>query len=360
MRLEPCVLRGARFPLTCVRTILLHTHTRKPFPMRKLFWGLLGLLAILIVLSLVVLRGCDRPVKVESNLYTVHRIYTGARAEVWTARFGPGDSLIAAASVDSTLRVWHTDGRLLAALPAPGGLTCAEWAPDGKSIAATSYDGAVYLWSWPEGKLQQRYETHNGTAWTLRFSPDGSLLASAGEDKLVVLRRLSDGRVTARLSGHRLNIWDLAFSPDGKTLASGSFDGKVFLWDVAGARLRRSYEGHDEAVVALAFSPDGAALASSSDDGTVQLQDATSGRLLQTLHTPEHQQGIAFSPDGKRLVSGGRDHNLVGELTQNFFADKTDRPGVSMRLWNLADGRLLQTFSGHADDANDVQFSRDG
>ncbi|RYY84061.1 MAG: WD40 repeat domain-containing protein, partial [Chitinophagaceae bacterium] len=281
--------------------------------MRTLHWGLLGLLVIL--LSVIIgIRSCAGPVKIESGFFAEHRIYTGPRAEVWTARFSPGDSLIAAACVDSTLRVWRADGTLVAALTAASGLTCAEWEPGGQSLAATAYDGAVYRWSWPGGKPLQRYSNHEGTAWTLRFSPDGSLLASAGEDGFVIVRDIASGTVRHSLRGHERNVWDIAFTPDGKTLASGSFDNSVVFWNtVSGAQLRR-YSGHSGAVVSLAFSADGRTLASSSDDKTVQLQDVATGKLLRTLNTPEHQQSVSFSQDGKWLITSGRDKNMMGEL----------------------------------------------
>ncbi|GAB4093433.1 WD40 repeat domain-containing protein [Flaviaesturariibacter terrae] len=328
--------------------------------MNRKRWGLLGLLAALIALVAGARYGCSAPKKIESGLYNINRIYTGSRAEIWTARFGPGDTLIAAACVDSSLRVWHRDGRLLGTLRTLAGLTCAAWSPDGTRLAATAYDGAVYLWSWPEARLLQRFPTHTGTAWTLRFSPDGMLVASAGEDATIVLRSVQSGTVQRSLRGHRLNVWDIAFSPDGRTLASGSFDSHMCLWNVADGRLLRTFSGHSEAVVALAFSPNGRLLATCSDDKTVQVQETGSGRVLQTLRTPEHQQGLSFSPDGRRLLTCGRDKNMMGELVQNFFGDETSNKGVSARLWDIESGQILQTFSAHANDANDVDFSSDG
>lgn len=321
---------------------------------------MITLVAACVLLVIAGLRGWGGPERIESKLFGVHRIYTGPRAEVWAARFGPADTVFAAASVDSSLRLWHTDGHLLRTLTAASGLTSCAWSADGRRVAASAYDGSLYCWSWPEGVLLQRYPTHQGTAWTLCFSPDGMLLASAGEDGVIVLRDLATGAVRQRLRGHTRNVWDIAFDPSEHTLASGSFDSRVCLWDVATGKQPRCDSGHSEAVVALAFRGDGAVLASAGDDGTVQLRAAGSGGLLRTLHTAEHQQGVAFSADGHLLVTSGRDHNALGELTQNIFGMEAGKPGVSMRLWDPATGRLLQTFSVHRDDVNDVQFSRDG
>ena len=55
----------------------------------------------------------------------------------------------------------------------------------------------------------------------------------------------------------------------------------------------------------MAFSPDGKRIVSGSRDNTVKVWDADSGKELLTLKG--HTGGVtsvAFSPDGKRLVSG--------------------------------------------------------
>ncbi|RYY97492.1 MAG: WD40 repeat domain-containing protein [Chitinophagaceae bacterium] len=319
------------------------------------------LVPLALVLTLLGARRCNAPQKVESGLYIQERIYTGARADIWTARFGPGDSLIAAASVDSSLYIWNSaTGALVRALRQPCGLTSASWSPDGTMLVSSGYDGALYLWSWPAGVLLRRIAAHTGTAWAVRFSPDGRAIVSCGEDRTVQVRQVPGGALLHRLAKHTLNVWDAAFSPDGKWIASGSFDTKLLLWGAADGQLRASFAEHGEAVVSLAFSPDGRLLASTSDDNSVRIRDVAGGSTLHVLHTTEHQQGVAFSPDGRQLLTCGRDKNMLGELEQNFFGEETTNPGVSMRLWDLQTGAVLQTFSGHANDANDVQFSTDG
>ena len=69
--------------------------------------------------------------------------------------------------------------------------------------------------------------------------------------------------------------------------------------------------GHTDKVLCVAFSPDGKRIVSGSSDGTLKIWDAESAEQLQTLtgHTSK-VLSVAFSPDGKRIVSGSRDRTL--------------------------------------------------
>jgi WD40 repeat protein len=73
----------------------------------------------------------------------------------------------------------------------------------------------------------------------------------------------------------------------------------------------QTLEGHTESVWGVAFSPDGRTLVSGSQDKTIKLWDLSSGKVLQTLegHT-ESVWGVAFSPDGYTLASGSEDSTI--------------------------------------------------
>lgn len=69
---------------------------------------------------------------------------------------------------------------------------------------------------------------------------------------------------------------------------SGSRDQTIQLWDVATGALLQTLEGHTDSVTSVAFSPNGKQVVSGSDDETVRLWDAATGALLQTLEGYNH------------------------------------------------------------------------
>lgn len=297
---------------------------------------------------------------VHGNFAQLNRFYNGHRHIVTGVQFSPDSRMIASAGVDSSIQVWQTDGRLVKKILLPSGVTGLEWSMDNRLVTA-SYDGIVRVWQAGAGTLLQELKGHQGTVWTVAVSRDGKQIASGGEDKVVRIWDVTTGKLVRTLTGHRRNIWAVRFSPDGGKVASCGFDFTVKIWNVADGRLLHDIKEHRETVVALAFSPDGTKLATTSDDATVKIWNTADARLLQSLEEgPEHVQAVAWSPDGSRLVTGGRDKPMIGELLQNFLGDAKRNKGVSMRLWDATKGALIQTFSMHRNDVNDLAWSPDG
>ena len=103
-------------------------------------------------------------------------------------------------------------------------------------------------------------------------------------------------------------------SPRGASSTTQGREGSfVNIWDAATGELLRSLGGPDghgtkSESGALAFSPDGKTLISGSVDKTIKLWDLETGQVLKTFegHTA-CVRGVAFAPDGRRIASASRD-----------------------------------------------------
>jgi WD40 repeat protein len=323
---------------------------------RFLLAGILFLIALLIYHQFFF-----KAKRVESNIYKSVRVLQSHRSDVWSAKFDATGRWLASGSVDSTIIIWDVkQGTPYKILEHPAGVTSLDLSPDGNFLVSASYDSKIRLWKLPEGILYKELTGQQGTVWSVDFNPDGKTLASCGEDKMIRTWDVSTGQLLKTMPGHERNVWDIKYSADGKILASGSFDKTIKIWNAVEGKLLQTISSHTEAVVSLAFSHDGKKLVSTSDDKTIKIWNTVDWSLFLTLDVPEHAQSSDFSPDDRFLLTAGRDKPATGEFLQNFFGDSKMNKGVSMRLWEVQTGRLLQTFDLHANDVNDATFSRDG
>jgi len=98
-------------------------------------------------------------------------------------------------------------------------------------------------------------------------------------------------------------------------------------------------------ITSVAFSPNGKSIVSGSHDHSVKVWDVETG--LERLTLKGHKgnvNSVAFSPDSKLIVSGG---------------------GRMVRVWDAKTGRVILTLSrvpliGHANNVTGVVFSPDG
>src|SRR6185295_16436428 len=101
----------------------------------------------------------------------------------------------------------------------------------------------------------------------------------------------------------------IEYSPDGKLIASGAE--RVLLWD-ASTMTRIAPLEYDSIVWSVAFSPDGRWLVSTHGDGSILIWDVVNRELEANLR--EHSgavRSIAFSPDGQRFVTTSDDHSVI-------------------------------------------------
>ena len=170
----------------------------------------------------------------------------------------------------------------------------AAFLPDGKSALSVSLDEIIHIWDCTSGK-------------ELRTFGPGT------QDAVRYLTR----------------CYDAALAPDGKTVAV-SFDDYhdrgARLWDTAtGKELPPLDAKNNRSVRLVAFAPDGKHLAT-SDYTTIRIWDWRAGKEVnsfrQALQSSFDLGALAFSPDGKTLLSGWSyeqgppfpNHSIVGRI----------------------------------------------
>jgi WD40 repeat protein len=326
---------------------------------RKILRVLLVLSGILVIVLAYYQLFYKSP-RVNNNIASFEKKYLHNHV-VTSVRFSSDDSSVFTSSADSMIRIFSKNsGKLTGRIKQPCGVSYMDLSPDNKLIATGGFDSKIRIYRVEDGSLLHTLSGHKGSVWTVAFSADGKRVASSGDDAVIRIWDVEKGVELQKLLGHKRIVWSVKFSADGNYLASSSFDFSFRIWDLSNGTVVWDNKEHRETVVDLAFSHNGSILVTTSDDKTIKSWDWKNKKLLKTMSVPEHVQAVAFSPDDKWIITGGRDKPLIGEFLQVIFGNSEYNKGVSARLWNIETGELLQTFTSHSNDVQDVAYSHDG
>ena len=194
----------------------------------------------------------------------------------------------------------------------------------------------------------------------LAIAPDG-VFAAAGE-----LLRLWDGingETVAAMSGlYPGPFVAAALSPDGSTVVGLSLQGEMNAWTIGPPKFKVSFVDRDEALRygrdkahfgsranAIAYSPDGKFVVSGAADAPpIKIWNAEDGRVVRALQPQGVSEvvALAFSPDGSHLILGS-DKNLIVVKTADWSIERTlpAHDGIVRSIAFDADGKTLATAS---------------
>jgi RNA polymerase sigma factor (sigma-70 family) len=226
--------------------------------------------------------------------------------------FAPNGKTFAFVGEDYVLRVWETaTGKEVRRLRCKDqDQVCSlAFSPDGKWLAAGSWNGDVLQWRTDTGAALDSRHISRYLVRSLTFSADGKYLATLGES--LQLWQTDTGKEFPYFEKPIQFPSAIAFSPAGATLAVAQPSG-FSLWNVArggGKFLSMDVATHSRApsgvsCTSLVFSPDGKTLAAADRDGAIRLWDAASGQERFVSATPH---ALAFTRNGKTLLTGAED-----------------------------------------------------
>ncbi len=176
---------------------------------------------------------------------------------------------------------------------------------DGTSLACVSKDQSkIFLVDIPANKLRLEIPSQNGRIESLAFQIDGQRMAAGGEANTIFLWDTVSGKSAGQLATD-FPIRQLAFRPSSNDLAAiGGDTNFVQFWNLQTREPRLRIENHRLQVHCIAFTPDGRRLITAGEDGRVKITDADSGQELLVLHEALHGVSrLAIRSDGRKLVA---------------------------------------------------------
>jgi WD40 repeat protein len=234
----------------------------------------------------------------------------------------------------------------------------------------TGHQGAIY--SLKEGEAKHFLLSAAGDGWVVQWdlaNPDlGRLVAKAEKniyslcyvlrpEPLLVLGDMDGGLHWIHLKNpvdqtnilaHKNGVFDIQYINDSVLSIGG--DGVLAKWNIDKKRISESFQLSNHALRSMAFSPLRNEIAIGSSDRNIYILDATTLSLKTSIENA-HQNSVfslQYSPDGKTLLSGGRDALLRAWDVENNFQQATSLPAHLFTVNKIVfhpEGKIFATAS---------------
>jgi WD40 repeat protein len=306
--------------------------------------------------------GCDSGAIRFWNAATARPLsHDGGPGAIRSVGFFPDGKKVATVAGDNVLRIWHVaKGIDVVQIPIPttgksfpGVVRSVAVSRDDKVLATGASDTTVRLWEATTGKLVCELQGHKDCAAgiTVGFGQDGKSVSAVTwalgldpnfpTDCAARVWDLASGKVKLDLA-RKEPAYSFALSGDGRVAAWGLKGKDILIRDTANPY--RAAEAVDPSTWAdlLAFSPDGRLLAVATTQAThpvpLSIRESATGRAI-SLEGPSPTRALAFSADGRLLASTHGGHVF---------------------LWDLATGAMPQELGGSKGSVTCLSFSPDG
>lgn len=236
----------------------------------------------------------------------------------------------------------------------------------------------------PTGKAkpqaQMTFEGHEEWVHGVAIIPRTHLVVTASSDKTLRLWDLVKGQQVGKpLLGHDEGVWTVAASPNGRWIVSGGIDGSILVWEVVTRkRVSVSFKGHKMGVSSVVFAPDSKTFASTSDDKTVCVWLRTTGEIvLGPLQVGSNGWSVSYSFDGSRLAAGTGEHIIIWNTSNGKELLKIEQQAVGVaftpdglrlvsgcihhiRISDAVTGDIIKQFEAHTELIQSLAITPDG
>jgi WD40 repeat protein/regulator of protease activity HflC (stomatin/prohibitin superfamily) len=256
--------------------------------------------------------------------------------------------------------------------------------PNAEKIASSGIDSLIYIWNSQTYQAERRIASEETLQFT--FSRDATKLISISRDRMIRIWSVSDGVLQREGSWKQYDLTSVAAnSAEPNWIAVGNANGQVRLWQLENdTAITISAYTDPVRISSLAFNPKGTLIATGGDRSVRLL--TYKGDLVNELKTSGGQiSDIVFSPDGKTLAALSANATVTLWSFNDDSAAVTaqtitlDSPGFIdtmlftnngqtlltggdaqvLRVWNVADGKLIDELPYYAQSVKALGILKD-
>lgn len=240
--------------------------------------------------------------------------FSGHRGPIYTINSGTSSDVIVSGSSDLMIGTWSLSEGKESDFSAemPTHIIALTTIPDRKLIVAGTSGGTVHFLD-PEKAMEVKAEKYfDAQVFDLNYSEKHKLLfASSGDGRLIVTDGISLEKLkTLQLCNEKVR--SIAIHPDENSVAIASSDGRIRIFTLPLMKETHNFHAHDLAANVAIWHPEGKYLLSGGRDAHLNVWDAQNN-FERINSIPAHNYAIysiAFSPDGLLFATGSRDKTI--------------------------------------------------
>jgi WD40 repeat protein len=250
--------------------------------------------------------------------FTLDAAVGGHDADVTSLAFDPTGKRLVSGGDDRKLVIWDLENRKpLATLAVDQRIPFLLWAAKGDKFVAwqSSRRGEAETNNFktydPDGKPLNSLDLKDRQVLCTTFTTDGEMAALGFSDGSVQLWSLKNNeRVGGDWAAFNKDLGDIALTPDKTKVIAADAECNVKVYDIAKKEVVKTFQAHKGSLNGIMVGPDGTRFASISDNGEVKLWETATGKELRGWTLPTPVRNLAFSADGKKLITANADTTL--------------------------------------------------
>ncbi|EEB20232.1 conserved hypothetical protein [Pediculus humanus corporis] len=239
----------------------------------------------------------------------------------------------------------------------------------------------VTFWSFRQEEIPNKKpsaaKNHTGHITCLCISRDGTIAATGGTDSLVNIWQMNSHELQYTMEGHLSSVTSVALAANGLFAVSGSEDHTARVWGLTLGLVVSVFRGHQTTVTIVSVMLDSRRVISCDRGGTVFIWLADDATHLQTI-TGTAGKSLQVSSNMKYAVCAQNENSLriwslirddekyvvnhsdeisCFVITMDSTMVITGSKDQSLKVWQLAGGKLTQVLMGHTDHVTCVAVS---